>query len=221
METIKKGDFVEIEYTGRLAEDNMVFDTTSAEEAKNAGLQPSSQKPLVVCVGQGRMLQGIDEQLEGKEIGKSYEMKVKPEKGFGKKSAKLMQLIATSKFRKENIRPMPGLQVNVDGHVGVVKTVTGGRTIVDFNHPLSGKELVYAVQIKRKVNDVTEQVNSVLNTLGLKFEVVVDAEKLTLTSSEVPPAEIEKVISDEIKKHVQAIKEISFSKKAATPEEKV
>ena len=47
-----------------------------------------------------------------------------------------------SAFKKENITTQPGLQITVDEAVGMVKTVSGGRVIVDFNHPLSGKDIV-------------------------------------------------------------------------------
>ena len=50
------------------------------------------------------------------------------------------------------------MQLNIDGVVGTVKTVTGGRTLVDFNHPLSGRELVYEVQVKKVVTDTQQKV---------------------------------------------------------------
>ncbi|EFK97351.1 peptidylprolyl isomerase FKBP-type, partial [sediment metagenome] len=49
---------------------------------------------------------------------------------------------------KDSIRPMPGLPVNIDGMYGIIRTVAGGRVIVDFNHPLSGKEIVYNSKLK-------------------------------------------------------------------------
>ena len=57
---------------------------------------------------------------------------------------------------------MPGMQLNIDSMVGTVKTVSGGRTLVDFNHPLAGKDLVYDVKINRIVDDNKEKLNSLL-----------------------------------------------------------
>ena len=45
---------------------------------------------------------------------------------------------------------------------GVVKTVSGGRVLVDFNHPLAGKDLVYNVKINKIVDDIKEKLNSLL-----------------------------------------------------------
>ena len=71
-------------------------------------------------------------------------------------------MVPTSKFRQQNIQPVPGLQLNIDGVFGIVKTVSGGRCLVDFNHPLAGKDLIYNVKIKRVVEDDKEKIKSLL-----------------------------------------------------------
>ena len=73
-----------------------------------------------------------------------------------------MKLIATSKFKKEGMVPRPGLRNNIDGRVGTIKTVTGGRTIVDFNHPLSGRDLQYTVKVSKVVSDTVEKLQAML-----------------------------------------------------------
>ena len=49
VETVKKGDFIEVEYTGKVSESGDIFDTTSEETAKKAGI-PGDRKyePVVV-----------------------------------------------------------------------------------------------------------------------------------------------------------------------------
>jgi len=167
---IKKHDFVEIEYTGRLEEDDIVFDTTDETLAKESGINgPNTEYgPIIICIGENQVLEGIDKNLIGKEPG-AYKFKLIPEQAIRKKNARLIQLIPTRKFIKENIQPAIGLQVNVDGAMGVIRTVTGGRTLVDFNHPLSGKDVVYDVKVKRLVTDRKEQAEAYLNiTLRIK-----------------------------------------------------
>ena len=109
--------------------------------------------------------------------------------------------------------PQPGLQVDIDGQMGIVKTVSGGRTIVDFNHPLSGKELVYEVEIKRIVNDDKEKLTSLVKLqLGILNPVINVAEgKATIKV----PAEIPKEIAEPITESMEemtGIKEIKFAK---------
>lgn len=183
MASIKEKDFVEIEYTGRIKEDSIIFDTTDEKIAKDNGLfdQKMPYAPVSICIGQNMILAGLDENLIGKEAGKSYTIELNPEKAFGKKDPKLLKIVNTNVFRKENIDPVAGLQVNIDGMLGTIKTVTGGRTVVDFNHPLSGKDVVYEVKINRIITDDSEKIKSFVSLqFNLKpgsFTVSVDENK--------------------------------------------
>ncbi len=160
---IKKNDFIEVEYTGRLKEEGAVFDTTDESIAKEHHLyrKGAHYGPIIICAGEKHVLKGIDDFIVGKEPGK-YKIEIKPEDAFGKKNAKLIQMIPARKFAEHEIRPVPGLNVNIDGMVGLIKTVSGGRVLVDFNHPLAGKELAYDFNVLRIVTDKKEQVQSIL-----------------------------------------------------------
>ena len=144
MIVVKYHDFVEIEYTGRTKDDNSIFDTTEEKVAKENGVYDKhvSYSPVIVCIGQNNILKALDDQMIGKETGKEYVFEISSEEAFGKRDAKLIQLIPAKKFRQQKIQPFPGLQLNIDGIFGIVKTVSGGRILVDFNHPLAGKDIV-------------------------------------------------------------------------------
>ena len=167
MVAIKKGDFIELDYTGAVADDKRVFDTTRTEEAKRAGLNPKAQyKPVIICVGEGHLLPGLDEFLTGKELGR-YTCTLTAERAFGKKEPKLLKLIPAKKFTEAKLEPFPGLEVNIDGHYGVVRTVSGGRVTVDFNHPLAGRDVVYTLEAKRFVEKPEERVEALLEMVGM------------------------------------------------------
>lgn len=210
---IKKGDFVELEYTGSITETNEVFDTTKEAVAKEHNIFEEKQtyKPAIICVGEQQLLKGIDEQLVSKTVG-THTFELKPEQAFGRKSAKLIQLISTNKFKAQGIAPVPGLQMNIDGTLGTVKTVSGGRTIVDFNHPLSGKDLSYTVEVKRLVDDPKEQIHSYLEQMHLNdFSVAVENEKASISVKQDIPKEIQQKLTEKLKKLVK-IKDIEFKK---------
>ena len=177
---IKEKEFVEIEYTGRIKSDDIIFDTTEEKIAKENKIHNPNMPygPITVCVGTGSVLIGLEKSIIGKEIGKSYKIELSPENAFGKKDAKLLKIVNKNVFIKSNINPVPGLQVNIDGITGVIKNVTGGRTVVDFNHPLSGKGLVYDLKINRLVTDAKEKIVSLVSLqFNLKpeaFEVKID-----------------------------------------------
>ncbi len=218
MAKIKKSDFVELDYTGKVKENNIVFDTTDRKVAEENGLnnQNTEFNPIIICVGEKQVLPGIDSFLEGKEPGK-YELDLAPEEGFGKKDAKLIQMIPANKFKGQNINPMPGLQVNIDGLVGMIKTVTGGRVIIDFNPPLSGKELHYELDIKRIVADDKEKIAALLEfKLNIKdAEVTVEKGNAKITSDKDIPEQIRNKLIDEIKRLTE-VNSVSIEK----PQEK-
>lgn len=204
MTQIKKHDFIEIEYTGTLKEDGAVFDTTDEKIAVQNYLKGEGDQygPAVVCVGEQFLIKGLDDQLIGKEVGKEYEFDIPPEEGFGKKDARLIQMIPTKKFREHQINPEPGLQVNIDGSIGTIKTVSGGRTMVDLNHPLSGKDIHYKVKINKLVEDEEQKVETVLKHMGvrdLEFEVKDHVLTLKLYS------ELQQEIQDEFAKRIQEL----------------
>jgi len=156
-ELTKKGDFVEIEFIGYANGD--VFDTNLKEKAKEINLR-AEVAPLIVCIGRGMVVPGFDKQLEGKEIGKKYKIKIEPEEGFGKRNPSLIKIIPASAFRKQEMSPVPGLMLNLDGMIAKVLSVSGGRVSVDFNNPLSGKDIEYEFTIKRKADSDEEKVNA-------------------------------------------------------------
>lgn len=198
---IKKGDFVELDYVGRLKDDKVVFDTTMQEMAKTSPNYNDkyTYKPVIICVGETHLIQGLESSLIGKDIGK-YTFEIKAEHGFGKKDAKLLKLLPLKLFTKEKIQPFVGLDVEIDGQVGIVRSVSGGRVIVDFNHPLASKDLIYDVEVKRIVDDPIEQVKSLLEMIHMPFENIdiMDGKALVYVKSKLPD-EITKSMEEHIK----------------------
>ena len=174
--TIKQHDFIELDYTGKL-DDGTVFDTTNPEIAKTTTSynKNAEYKSMTICVGQQHVVPGLDAALVNKEVGKQYTIKLPPEQAFGKKDAKKIRLVPATTFYKQRIMPQPGLEVNIDGTLARILRVSGGRILVDFNHPVAGREVTYDITIKRKVTDKKEQVQSYLG-LALPKEFIKDVE---------------------------------------------
>jgi FKBP-type peptidyl-prolyl cis-trans isomerase 2 len=227
---LKKGDFIEVEYTGKLKEKGIVFDTTNKETAEKEGIAQPNQVygPVIVCLGEGHLIKGLDKELEGKQCGK-HSVELPPEKAFGKKSAKLVQMIPLRKFKEQNIQPMPGLQVNIDGHMATIKSVSGGRILVDLNHPLSGRDVIYDVDVKRIVAKAEEKIQALadlsFNQKGIKVTLKDGVAQLKLSSN--IPAELTKTLEDgfgkkasELIPEIKSVKIVTGKETADTKEEK-
>ncbi len=214
---IKKKDFIEIEYSGKTKDENIIFDTTNEEVSKknNIHSEYSIYGPIIICVGEGQLLKGLDHRLEGQEIGE-YVFELKAEEAFGKKNAKLIKLVPISKFKDQGIRPEQGMQLNVDGNVCTIKSVSGGRILVDFNHPLSGKDLVYDIVVKRIVTDNKEKIKSLLNVIlsigekDAEIEVKESEAKIKLKKKDIPKEVLDKM-AEEIKRLVTGISKVDIT----------
>lgn len=210
---LNEKDFIEIEYTGILKKNDVIFDTTNESIAKNSTIFNPRMKygPLIICIGEGHVIKGLDKNILSMEVGKENEFELKSEEAFGKKDPKLIMLIPESKFKKENLRPVPGMQINVDNQIAVIRSVTGGRVLADFNHPLAGQDVKYKVKINRIVNDPKEKIQAEL-TMILNREIPVTVEGNKAIIPLPIPEEIAKPIKDKILSLIPEIKEIEFKK---------
>ncbi|MDP3734633.1 MAG: peptidylprolyl isomerase [Nanoarchaeota archaeon] len=221
---IKNSDFIELDYTGTLA-DGVVFDTTHEAVAKEHHLFSKKKEyhPAIICVGEKQLLPGLDAQLEGRDVGESFTVSLAADQAFGKRDITKMKIVPVSTFKEHNVQPQPGLQVDMDGERGIITRISGGRIIVNFNHPLAGKEVTYTVKIHRKVTENTEKITAFLASMfGMpkdSITVTVANEKAKVVLPVELPAQIVAVIGDKLKL-VTGLKEIVIEKASSTKESK-
>ena len=200
MVNVKKGQFLEIEYTGLIKGSDIVFDRSNIEDKKG----------VIICLGGNSLLPGLETKLEDKEVNKEYNLDLNLDEAFGKKDPKLIKIIQTKVFISKKINPIPGLQVNVDGALATIRSVSGGRCVVDFNHPLAGRNLTYNIKIIRIINDNKEKVESILN---LDFPFIKDFnlenENLTLFFEKFDN-KIKELIIKRFKELLPEVKNVNF-----------
>ncbi|PSQ08143.1 peptidylprolyl isomerase [Halobacteriales archaeon QS_6_71_20] len=159
---IRDGDFVRIEYTVRTVpgegeEEGRVVDTTSEAVAEEAGIDDDEYdfSPRTIVVGEGHVFASVDEDLIGRTVGDSDVVTVPAEEAFGEFDPDDVRTISAEKIPEDD--RYPGAQVTIDGEQGYVETVIGGRSRVDFNHPLAGDDLEYDYEVLELVDDEEEQ----------------------------------------------------------------
>jgi len=186
---LEKMDFIKISYTGRV-KDGRVFDTTEEKVAKDEKIYDSKRvyKPIPIAVGEKQVVPGLDEALKGVAVGDKKKVEVSPEKGYGQRNPEMVRLVPIKFFKDQDINPIPGLPVEIDGMPARVQTVAGGRVRVDFNSDLAGKTLVYDVEVKAKAGTDEEKVSYLLERSFNNvedFDVKITGKKLVLTIPEV------------------------------------
>ena len=137
MTKIKNGDNVSVHYTGKL-EDGSVFDTSLAE----------GREPLTVTLGQGQLIPGFENGLIDMTTGEMKTIEIEPENAYGDINPQLMSEIPLSQV-PEGVKPGDMLQgQNQFGPVNVVvKEVKESTVVLDMNHPLAGKKLIFDLEV--------------------------------------------------------------------------
>lgn len=161
---INNGDFVRLNFTGKVQENDEIFDTTFEDVAKEADLfiENKEYKPIPIIVGGNHLLPAIEEAIVGLEEGDSKTIEVDSEHAFGPRNRNFIQLIPMKEFKKQGMTPVPGMRITSDGNTGKILTVNGGRVKVDFNHELAGKDLSYDVEVVEIIDNDEDKVKSMI-----------------------------------------------------------
>ncbi|WP_457550062.1 FKBP-type peptidyl-prolyl cis-trans isomerase [Archaeoglobus sp.] len=173
---IEKGDIIRISYTAKL-EDGTVIDTTDEKIAKEFGIYSEDYRygDVYVIVGERNVVEGFEEDLIGKDVGYKGTVKVPPEKAFGKYDPEKKEVISIARLKE---KPRVGDRVKVGDRVGVVERIIGRRAIVDFNHPLAGKSIIFEYEIKEKVDDIAKKVEAIFMIYtGMEVKAKVEGKK--------------------------------------------
>jgi len=134
----KSGDVVRVHYTGRLL-DGTTFDSSEGRE------------PLEFTVGAGQMISGFDAGVHGMNVGDKKTIQIAPEDAYGLRDDE-----AVIEFPLENVPPdmklEAGMQLTLRNQYGqpvnvVVLEIREDVIVMDANHMLAGKELIFDVEL--------------------------------------------------------------------------
>ncbi len=153
---MEKGDLVLVNYTGK-AEGN-VFDTSVEETAKEKGLHQEGRdySPIPVLIGENYVIEGFEEALLHMEVGEEQEVEIPSEKAYGERDSDMIETYPEREFKKQDVQVRVGEELMIGNKRGKVISKGSGRVKIDFNHPLSGKDLEYWMEVKDVVEDEEE-----------------------------------------------------------------
>lgn len=139
MSQVKANDTVKVHYTGKLA-DGQVFDS-SVERGE----------PIEFTMGQGQLIPGFENGLIDMKVNEKKTVNIPKEEAYGEPREELVQEVEKSQLPEE-IKPEVGMGLvskSPDGQEMnlVVKDVKEETIVVDGNHPLAGKDLVFDLEV--------------------------------------------------------------------------
>lgn len=137
MSGAKNGDTVKIHYTTRL-DDGSVFQTTKEDEG-----------PLEFTLGEGQVIPAFEEAVIGMTPGDAKHATVKAENAFGPYREDLKLVVERKMFPTE---PEIGDEYGVQQENGAFFTarvvgISGLNVIMDANHPLAGKDVIFDIEL--------------------------------------------------------------------------
>ncbi len=143
------GDLVRITFVGVLDTDKSIFESTDERVARSAGIysQQMLYGPRLALLGRGFMIPGLDEGISKMEAGQSAQIHVPAALAFGERLPDLVRVMSGKELERTGVRPKQGMLLNIDGVQARVKSVSSGRVVLDFNHPLAGFDLTYHVNL--------------------------------------------------------------------------
>ena len=106
-------------------------------------------EPATFSVGDGNLLPGFESTLIGLVNGDEREFTIPPEQAFGQHNPQNVQAVERGNFDQEELElgAMFSFQ-NGDGELpGVIVDVDDNEVMIDFNHPLAGKNIIFQVKI--------------------------------------------------------------------------
>lgn len=138
MAEAKSGDTVKVHYTGKL-EDGTIFDSSVDKE------------PLEFKIGNGNMIPGFEKAVVGLGLGETVTTNIPYQEAYGEKRTEMVVEVPKEQV-PENITPEVGLQLSISQQDGstipvVISDVTDNSIILDANHPLAGKNLIFDIEL--------------------------------------------------------------------------
>jgi FKBP-type peptidyl-prolyl cis-trans isomerase SlpA len=136
--TIQPGSRVTLHYELRLA-DETVVDSTRAGE------------PATFLMGSGELIELLEQRLLGLKSGERRHFEISAAESQTAVSAEAVQTLARSDFPEElalEIGQVFGFATPSGEEVpGLIVSISDTEVMVDFSHPLAGRDLIFDVEI--------------------------------------------------------------------------
>jgi peptidylprolyl isomerase len=149
--TAEKGQVAILHYVGRIAEGEEggeIFDTTNVDVALDEGIYHDHRdyKPLELRLGEGNVVEGLEEAVVGMERGDEKVVEVEPERAFGGRDPEEVVEFPREIFDDADIG-VGELATTQDGRNGWVTEIDDETVTVDFNHELAGKRVKFEIKL--------------------------------------------------------------------------
>jgi peptidylprolyl isomerase len=138
MSTVENGNTVSVHYRGTL-NDGTEFDSSHSRD-----------EALTFQVGTGQMIPGFDTALVGMNVGETKNVTLTPDQAYGDVNADAFADIPKTSFPDDFVYTEGAMIQGMGPNGPVVGTITEVNETdvnVNFNHPMSGKDLNFEIEL--------------------------------------------------------------------------
>jgi len=137
--TVQEGATVQLHYRGTL-DDGTEFDSSRARD-----------EAVTVVVGSGQLIEGFNAALVGMAVGETRTFTVTSDDAYGDVDPDAVTQLERGVF-PDDFEFVDGMTVPLSNEQGenfmaVITEVTDETVTANFNHPLSGKDLTFEVEV--------------------------------------------------------------------------
>ena len=120
-------------------------------------------QPLEFIMGIGQIIPGLEKGLVGMNEGESGDIMVPASEAYGEYNEEAIQTLPVEQF--EGVELKEGLTLYGQGEQGqtvqvTVKSFNDKEVVVDFNHPLAGKDLMFSVSVLSAREATADEISS-------------------------------------------------------------
>ena len=107
--------------------------------------------PFEYVHGKDKILQGLSSGLEGMKLGEEKKITLPPDAAYGEVDANAFREIPKTQLPPD-VDPAAGMMLETVSSTGRpmlvrIAEVRGDSVVIDFNHPLAGKTLVFDIKV--------------------------------------------------------------------------
>ena len=135
---VQSGDTIKIHYHGRLS-DGTTFDSSAG------------RSPLEFTVGSGSVIKGFDDGVQGMTVGEKKTIEIPFLQAYGPEDPSMIIEFPVDRL-PEDLKPEIGMQLNMNNAEGqqfavTITDITDENIILNANHPLAGKDLIFDLEL--------------------------------------------------------------------------
>jgi FKBP-type peptidyl-prolyl cis-trans isomerase 2 len=138
MQQVQNGDTVNVHYHGTLT-DGTTFDSSAGRE------------PLQFTAGSGQVIKGFDDAVLSMSVGEKKTVQIPAHEAYGERNDEMVMPYPISDFPAD-MQPAVGMELQMGDNAGnvfpvVIVDIQDDTVLLDANHPLAGKDLVFDLEL--------------------------------------------------------------------------